>query len=210
MSDSIVTLTRVSPQIARITYANPPVNLIVGDTVRRLTDVVTALVADPDLQVVVFDSGTPDFFLNHFDLAHLADFPGASETTGRSAWTDLVLQLTAASADYDATTAERWGWVTRALPDAELDAHVDGVVHRLAAFDRTTLAAAKQMVNRASLPPEDDLVQAYREFEHSVTLPGFRERAAATPTSPPDQALRLELDLGAVLGAAALRRARQG
>lgn len=279
MSDSIVTLTRVSPQIARITYANPPVNLIVGDTVRRLTDVVTALVTDPDLQVVVFDSGIPDFFVNHFDLAHLADFPGASESTGRSAWTDLVLQLTAApfitvaairgrtrgggnelalaldlryasiekalfgqpeagtavvpggggterlprligrdraleviltSADYDATTAERWGWVTRALPDAELDAHVDGVVQRLAAFDRTTLAAAKQMVNRASLPPEDDLVQAYREFEHSVTLPGFRQRAATTPTLPPDQALDLELDLGAVLGAAALRRARQG
>lgn len=31
MSDSIVTLTRVSPQIARVTCANPPVNLIVGN-----------------------------------------------------------------------------------------------------------------------------------------------------------------------------------
>ncbi|MCF7549365.1 hypothetical protein [Pseudonocardia sp. WMMC193] len=36
MSDSIVTLTRVSPQIARVTCASPPVNLIVGNPALEL------------------------------------------------------------------------------------------------------------------------------------------------------------------------------
>ncbi|MEU5076815.1 hypothetical protein AB0G76_35485 [Streptomyces asoensis] len=62
-----------SPQIAKITFANPPVYLIVGKTVLRLIEIVEAL-ADPDIQVVVFDSATSDFFYNHLDPA-AADFP---------------------------------------------------------------------------------------------------------------------------------------
>lgn len=47
---------------------------------------------------------------------------------------------------------------------------------RLASFDRTSLASAKSMVNLASLPPDADLVAAYGEFAHSLTLPGFLTR----------------------------------
>ena len=67
--------------------------------------------------------------------------------------------------------------MTRALPDDELDAFVESIVARLASFDRTSLASAKAMVNRASLPPEADLAAAYGEFAHSLTLPGFLARA---------------------------------
>ncbi|MEU5118226.1 hypothetical protein [Streptomyces asoensis] len=63
-----------SPQIAKITFANPTVYLIVGKTVLRLIEIVEALATDPDIQVVVFDSATPDFFYNHLDPA-AADFP---------------------------------------------------------------------------------------------------------------------------------------
>ena len=34
------------------------------------------------------------------------------------------------------------------------------------------------MVNRAVLPPDADLIAAYSEFAHSLTLPGFLSRAA--------------------------------
>jgi enoyl-CoA hydratase/carnithine racemase len=64
-----------SPQVAKITFANPPVNLIVGETVLRLTEIVDELATDPDIQVVVFDSSLPGIFYNHFDLAATADFP---------------------------------------------------------------------------------------------------------------------------------------
>ena len=82
------------------------------------------------------------------------------------------------SSDYDAGLAERWGWVTRALPDAELDDFADTMAARLASFDRTALASAKSMVNRATLPPDANLVAAYGEFARSLTLPGFLTRAA--------------------------------
>src|SRR3954470_20548683 len=72
---STIHYERTSPQVAKITFANPPVNLIVGETVLRLTEIVEKLATDPDIQVVVFDSATPDFFYNHFDLAAAADFP---------------------------------------------------------------------------------------------------------------------------------------
>ena len=103
---------------------------------------------------------------------------GGTERLPRAIGRDRALEAILTSADYDASTAERWGWVTRALPDAELDAFVDAIVARLASFDRTSLASAKAMVNRASLPPDADLVAAYGEFAHSLTLPGFLSRAA--------------------------------
>ncbi|GAA2231520.1 enoyl-CoA hydratase/isomerase family protein [Herbiconiux moechotypicola] len=276
MTTSSLHYERLTPQTARVTFANAPVNLVVGALAEQLTRVLDELAADEQLQVLEFDSAVPDFFLNHFDLAHLADFPPADAQTGREVWTDIAIRLAAApyitvarirgrtrgggnelalaldlryasiekaffgqpevgtavvpggggterlprligrdraleavltSQDYDAVTAERWGWVTRALPDAELDGFVDGVVARLAAFDRTALATAKAMVNRASLPPESDLVAAYGEFVHTTTLPGYRERAAGAPAPTGEQALQLEYHLGEFLGQAALRRA---
>jgi enoyl-CoA hydratase/carnithine racemase len=274
MADAPILLTRKTAQIAHITFSNAPVNLVTGELAQALHDVVVQLDSDPDLQVLVFDSSVPDFFLNHFDLAHLADFPGPDAATGRQVWTDIVVRLSTApyvtvgvirgrtrgggnelalaldlryasrekaffgqpevgtavvpggggterlphligrdraleavltSFDYDATTAENWGWVTRALPDAELDGFVDDVVGRLAAFDRTALATAKRMINRASLPPEADLDTAYSEFLDTTRLPGYLARAAApAPTGP--QALEVEYRLGEFLGAAALRR----
>jgi enoyl-CoA hydratase/carnithine racemase len=45
------------------------------------------------------------------------------------------------SSEYDADLAERWGWVTRALPDAELDGFVDTMAARLASFDKTSLVS---------------------------------------------------------------------
>ncbi len=77
-----------SPQIAKITLANPPVNLVAGETVVRLIEIVAEPATDPDIQVVLFDSATPDFFYNHFDLAAAVtsiridiDHPGARQMT---------------------------------------------------------------------------------------------------------------------------------
>jgi enoyl-CoA hydratase/carnithine racemase len=38
------------------------------------------------------------------------------------------------AADFDADEAERYGWVNRALPDAELDAFVAPLARRIASF----------------------------------------------------------------------------
>ena len=62
------------------------------------------------------------------------------------------------------------------MADADLDRFVDGIAARLASFDKQALAAAKAQVNRATLPPDADLLAAYGEFATSLTWPGFQAR----------------------------------
>ncbi|HKX69612.1 MAG TPA: hypothetical protein VJM75_00205, partial [Acidimicrobiales bacterium] len=82
----------------------------------------------------------------------------------------------------------------------------DGIVQRLASFDRTSLASAKAMVNRAVLPPDGDLVAAYHEFAHSLTLPGFQIRAAGADALVAQAGLDFEYRLGEYIGIASQQR----
>ncbi len=50
----------------------------------------------------------------------------------------------------DAASAERYGWINRALPDAELDGFVDRLARNIAALPEGVVAAAKQ-----ALPPQN-------------------------------------------------------
>lgn len=261
---STVILDRPSPKVATITFHNPPANVVAAETAVRLHEIVTGFENDVDVQVVVFKSDVPDFFLNHFDLAAVNELP-APQADELPIWTDLVVRLSKApyitvalirgptrgggnelalaldlryaslekvffgqpevgagllpsgggterlprflgrdraleailgSGDYDAAQAERWGWVTRALPDAELDSFVDAMVTRLASFDKNSLATAKASVNRATLPPDGDLVAAFFEFANSLTLPGFQVRAAATQAIAAEVGLDFEYRMG--------------
>ena len=70
-----------------------------------------------------------------------------------------ALEIVTTSDDYDAVTAERYGWINRAIPDAELDFFVDAMARRLASFDRDALATAKRLIRRHASASLDD----YRE-----------------------------------------------
>lgn len=50
-----------------------------------------------------------------------------------------------------ATTAERYGWINRALPAAELDGFVDRLARNIAALPEGVIAAAKKAVPMANL-----------------------------------------------------------
>jgi enoyl-CoA hydratase/carnithine racemase len=75
-----------------------------------------------------------------------------------------ALELILGSVMIDGATAERYGVINRAVPDAELDAYVDELAGRLAGFDRRTLADAKALVDRSTLPAQAELVEAYEAF----------------------------------------------
>jgi enoyl-CoA hydratase/carnithine racemase len=45
-----------------------------------------------------------------------------------------ALEVIASAADYDASLAERYGWINRALPDKQLGPHVAALAHRIARF----------------------------------------------------------------------------
>ena len=50
-----------------------------------------------------------------------------------------------------------YGYVNRALPDAELDDFVDALAPRIASFDKWAIANTKRLVNAASLPPDVEI-----------------------------------------------------
>ncbi len=64
--------------------------------------------------------------------------------------------------------AERYGVVNRALPDAELEGFVAKLAGEIAGFNRRVLGEAKALIDRATLPADDDLVTAYDAFFDSV------------------------------------------
>ena len=267
-SPSTLIMERNSPRLATITFSNPPANVTVVETVTRLIGILDEFEKEPDLQVVVFKSAVPDFFLNHFNLAEVGNLPvpaagalpiwtelvvrlsnasfitiasirgrtrgagnefamacdlryaslekakfgqpevgaglvpggGATERLPRFIGRDRALEVILSSSDYDAALAEHWGWVTRALPDAELDGFVDAMAARLASFDKNSLITAKAMVNRATLPPEASLVAAFQDMTKSLALPGFTARAARTPPMSAEQFLDFELRMGEYIG----------
>jgi hypothetical protein len=61
---------RRSRGYCRVTFEHPPINTITAETVAELAELVGLIEQDPDLNVVVFDSANPDFYLAHYDSEH--------------------------------------------------------------------------------------------------------------------------------------------
>ena len=89
---------RRSAAYGRITFDNPPLNLMGPEFVLEFREIVTSLEADDEVKVVVFDSAVEGFFLNHSDfLAKLEDLTSIPQgPTGLEAWPDILVRLTRA------------------------------------------------------------------------------------------------------------------
>jgi enoyl-CoA hydratase/carnithine racemase len=90
-----------------------------------------------------------------------------------------ALEIILGANDFDGDTAERYGYVNRALPDAELDSFVDAFARRIASFDRRAIAAAKSLVNQVSLPSADRLLDAFNSFQAALTWTETQQRIQA-------------------------------
>ncbi|CAI1033623.1 Carnitinyl-CoA dehydratase [Serratia grimesii] len=71
----------------------------------------------------------------------------------------------------DAVTAERYGWINRALPAAELDDFVNRLAHNIAALPEGVIAAAKQAM------PAPELHEGFQR-EHDAWVGLFARPAA--------------------------------
>lgn len=67
-----------------------------------------------------------------------------------------ALEVLLSSDDISADQAEAYGYINRALPDAELDAYVDALATRISKFDKWAIGQTKRLVN-TSLPPDVEL-----------------------------------------------------
>jgi enoyl-CoA hydratase/carnithine racemase len=222
-----IRLNRKSPAYWRVTFDNPPINVMGPQTVREFQELIDTIEADEQLRVVVFDSAVEGYFLNHSDFtARLEDLtsmpPGP---TGLPPWPDFLVRLTRApvasialirgratgngseialscdmafasrekailsqwevgvgmvagggpmarlplqvgrnrameillgSEDIRGEQAEAYGYVNRALPDAELDDFVEALATRISRFDKWAIGQTKRLVN-ATLSPDVEL-----------------------------------------------------
>jgi enoyl-CoA hydratase/carnithine racemase len=93
-----IRLNRSSPDYWRVTFENPPLNLMGPEFVLELREIMTAIETDEQVKVVVFESAVEGFFLNHSDfLAKLEDLTNIPQgPTGLEAWPDVLVRLTRA------------------------------------------------------------------------------------------------------------------
>ena len=85
------------------------------------------------------------------------------------------------AADFDADEAERYGWINRALPDAELDAFVARLARRIASFPAEAVRSTKRCSTSLTLPGAD-VIRA--DHDQPVTGQG-RSRCEAMITRLP-------------------------
>ena len=112
-----------------------------------------------------------------------------------------ALEIVLGANDFDGDTAERYGYVNRALPDAELDSFVDKLARRIASFDRRSIAAAKTLINQVSLPSTDRLLEALNSFQSALTWPEAQRRIQALLARGLQRNRDFESNWPAVLGA---------
>lgn len=109
-----------------------------------------------------------------------------------------ALEVVLGCEDFDAELAERYGWINRALPAAEIGAFVSRLARRIASFPPEAIALAKQAVDAARLPGIEGLLEEAHCFNRALAGSAARERMAAFLESG-GQTREAELELGASL-----------
>jgi enoyl-CoA hydratase/carnithine racemase len=221
--------------VAFATIVNPPHNVMTPGLFADLMRFASEVAADDAVRAVVLRSDNPEFFIAHFDVEAILEFPTDTPATraervednpvhamceiyrtmpkptivelaGRvgGGGSELIsscdmrfgalgkavinqpevaigilpggsgtqrlhrlmgrgraLEVILGCDDLDAETAERWGYLNRALPERELRGFVERLARRIASFPPEAVALAKQAVDAAEPRREGLLEEAY-------------------------------------------------
>lgn len=111
-----------------------------------------------------------------------------------------ALEVLLGADDFDAASAEKYGWINRAMPAAELSAYVTALAERIARFPGHARVAIKQRVNAVALAEEgefrrdsDLFAQAMRQRETQVRVSALLDRGM-------QQRSWTEINMGKALG----------
>jgi enoyl-CoA hydratase/carnithine racemase len=119
-------------------------------------------------------------FISQFEVgAGFAPGGGPMARLPRLVGRGRAMEILIGADEFDGALAERYGYVNRALPDAELDGFVDGLATRIASFDQQTIADTKKLVNLAGMAPDSELQAGWDTFIASVQRPGAQVRVKA-------------------------------
>jgi enoyl-CoA hydratase/carnithine racemase len=237
-------LSAPSPQLWRVAFDNPPVNAIGTEMISELKQLLTELETNQTVNVVVFESTDPDFYLAHYDLAaNHAATEALPSPTGYAAWVDVLVRLSHVPAvtiaavrgiargagsefalaadmrfaslektvlgqmevaftalpgggaagrlpalvgrgrafeillggeDFSGALAERYGYVNRAVPDAEFEAFVTAYATRVSKWDRRVIADIKKFINKYTILPDAEYPLHSDAFWAAAARPEFQ------------------------------------
>jgi enoyl-CoA hydratase/carnithine racemase len=89
-----------------------------------------------------------------------------------------ALEVLLSSEDIRADQAEAYGYVNRALDDADIDAYVEALATRIATFDKWAIANTKRLVN-TSLPADVEVGAGWDACMASLGRPAAQEAIKA-------------------------------
>lgn len=111
-----------------------------------------------------------------------------------------ALEVCLGGEDFDADTAERYGWINRALADAELEGFCEALARRIAAFPAAGIAHVKAVVDQVTAADQAALAEESQRFVGDMSAPGTVERVRWMMDNGGQRDGEFERDLGAALG----------
>lgn len=114
--------------------------------------------------------------INQMEVA-VGILPGG---TGTQRWPRLVgrgraLETILGAIDIDAETAEKWGFLNRALDASEIDGYVAQLAARIASFPAPAVRLAKRAIDASALPIAEGLAEEAYLFQCLMREPSARE-----------------------------------
>ena len=114
-----------------------------------------------------------------------------------------ALEVMLSAEDYDADSAERYGWINRALPAEELGEFVRSLALRIAGFPDAGHVAIKDRVNAVALAPAEDFRRDSEVFGAGLRSPEA-QNLIQTAMKRGLQTRDAEMDLARLMGGLAV------
>ncbi len=207
-----VDLTKVSEYTAEAAKAGGPDDASLGMLWRKLSDLPVVSIAklrgrargagsELALACDMRFAARENAILGQIEVG-VGATPGAGgvQHLGRLLGRGRAMEAILGADDFCAELAERYGWINRALPDADLDAFVGRLARRIASFPAEAVRSAKRVLNEMTLPAADAIRADARRFHQLVTSDTAKNRTAALFAQGLQTRGPLELDLGDRIG----------
>ncbi|OCK90265.1 ClpP/crotonase [Cenococcum geophilum 1.58] len=121
---------------------------------------------------------------------------GGIELLCRLAGRSRALEVVLGANRIDADTAALYGWINRAIPDAQFEEFVDNFARRVAGWDHYAIAAAKKLINeRTDFPTANQQQESFNSFLAAVAQGAVSARLKAMGAAGLQTNLNFEINL---------------
>lgn len=112
-----------------------------------------------------------------------------------------MLEIICGSDEFDAETAAQYGWINRAVPDANIDHFVDQFARRVAGWHKPALSLTKELTNeRFGIPREEHFFASYQAMEQLWESPEVQKRMQKLITEGLEKDREVELNVAEFTG----------